>query len=124
MHVIHSYRFVKNIKTNNLSTLFYRFRKETLRVLCLLSLVFAATLPSNFFAPPPAFSQTYDSVPQVPPGAVGSRDPKFHEPVSQGIQLVFNGRIEESLVIFNNLLTENPHHPAPHFLKPQPTRSG
>lgn len=97
--------------------LFKRFLKGTLRVLCLSPYAFAATLAFIFLFSTPAFSQTLEGVPSVASDAIGARDPIFHEPVSRGIHLVFNGQVEESLVIFDRLLKEYPDHPAPHFFK-------
>ena len=112
-----SYRFERNLTSNDFLLLFYDFLKKTLRVLGLSPYAFAATLPFIFFFSTPAFSQTYEGVPNVASDAIGTRDPIFHEPVSRGIHLVFNGQIEESLVIFDRLLEEYPDHPAPHFFK-------
>ena len=114
---MHSYRSERNFTINDFLLLFNRFLKERLRVLCLFPFVLVATLPFIFLFSTPAFSQTLEDVPSVAPDAIGARDPTFHEPVSRGINLVFNGRIEESLVIFDRLLKEYPDHPAPHFFK-------
>ena len=58
-----------------------------------------------------ALSQRIDELPEVKPGAVGARDPIFHDEASRGIQLVFHGRYEEALAIFNELLQRHPDHP-------------
>jgi hypothetical protein len=112
-----SYRFEINVTKNVFAHLFNRVLKEIRRVLWLFPFVFAATLSFIFLFSTPAFSQTLEGVPSVVSDAIGARDPIFHEPVSQGINLVFNGRVEESLVIFDRLLKEYPDHPAPHFFK-------
>ena len=109
--------FQINVNKNVFAHLFTRFLKERRRVLCLLPFGFAATLFFIFSFSTPAFSQTFEGVPSVAKDAIGARDPIFHEPVSRGIHLVFNGQVEESLVIFDRLLKEYPDQPAPHFFK-------
>ncbi len=58
-----------------------------------------------------------DIVPDVPPDAISSKDPLFHEEVLRGIQLTFNDNYKDALVIFDSLITEHPDRPAPYFFK-------
>jgi tetratricopeptide (TPR) repeat protein len=66
-----------------------------------------------------AFSHTpeSESVPDVPRGTVGSKDPIFFDAASPGIDLVFNDRYREALRLFEELQQKYPTQPAPHFFK-------
>lgn len=65
----------------------------------------------------PAFSNPSESVPDVPPGTVGSKDPIFFDAVSPGINLVLQDRFKESILLFEEIHQSYPDHPAPHFFK-------
>ncbi len=65
----------------------------------------------------PAFSHPAESIPNLPPGTVGSKDPIFFDAASPGINLVLNDRYKESLLLFEELHRTHPGHPAPHFFK-------
>jgi tetratricopeptide (TPR) repeat protein len=70
-----------------------------------------------FLSVSPAFSNLYDSVPDVPPGTVGSKDPIFFDAVSPGIDLILHDRFKEGLLLFEKIQQSHPHHPAPHFFE-------
>ncbi len=59
----------------------------------------------------------FEELPQIPQNAKAPTDPQFHEPLSRGIDLVFQDRFQEALAIFDSLENEFPDHPAPHFFK-------
>ncbi len=65
----------------------------------------------------PAFSRTTESVPDLSPGKVASKDPIFFDAASPGIHLVLHDRYEEALLLFEELQQKYPNHPAPHFFK-------
>lgn len=62
-------------------------------------------------------SSYIDRVPDVAPGAVASNNPIFHDPLSRGIELIFNDQYEEGLAIFDRLQRTYPDHPAPYFFR-------
>jgi tetratricopeptide (TPR) repeat protein len=70
-----------------------------------------------FLSISPAFSDPSESVPDVPPGTVGSKDPIFFDVVSPGIDLALHDRFKESLLLFDEIQQSHPDHPAPHFFK-------
>lgn len=114
---MNSGRFERQLEFNKLDHFFCRVKKETVSALNLLPFVLSVSLLLLMVFASPAASQDIEEIPNVPPGELGSRDPIFHEPVSRGIYLVFNNRVEEGLVIFDKLAKAYPEHPAPHFFK-------
>lgn len=64
-----------------------------------------------------ASSGVTDTVPDVAPGILSPRDPRFDGPVSRAILLAFTDQHEQSIQIFNRLLQTHPKHPAPNFFK-------
>jgi tetratricopeptide (TPR) repeat protein len=70
---------------------------------------------SLFFRGPPAFSEIGFKRLEMASGAVKS--PFFHDAIIHGINLVFNDRYEEGLVVFQRLQEMYPDHPAPFFFK-------
>ena len=65
----------------------------------------------------PAFSHPSESVPDLPPGTVVSKDPIFFDAVSPGMDLVLHDRYKEGLLLFEDIQKNYPDHPAPHFFK-------
>jgi tetratricopeptide (TPR) repeat protein len=65
----------------------------------------------------PAFSHPSESVPDLPPGTLASKDPIFFDAVSPAMNLVLHDRFKESLLLFEELQKAYPDHPAPHFFK-------
>ncbi len=65
----------------------------------------------------PASSRATESVPDLSPGTVASKDPIFFDAASPGINLVLHDRYEEALLLFEELQQKYPNHPAPHFFK-------
>lgn len=59
----------------------------------------------------------FEELPQIPQNAKAQTEPRFHEPLSRGIDLVFQDRFQQALAIFDSLENEFPNHPAPHFFK-------
>lgn len=66
---------------------------------------------------PAAFSHPSESVPNLPPDILASKDPIFFDAVSPGIELVLHDRFKESLLLFEALQKAYPDHPAPYFFK-------
>jgi tetratricopeptide (TPR) repeat protein len=79
--------------------------------------LFLFLLGSIFLSISPAFSDPSESVPDVPPGTVGSKDPIFFDAVSPGINLVLHDRFKEGLLLFEEVQQTHPDHPAPYFFK-------
>ncbi|MBW1998480.1 MAG: hypothetical protein JRJ29_11020 [Deltaproteobacteria bacterium] len=67
--------------------------------------------------PAPGFSRITDRVPDVGQNMPAAHTPVFHVSLSRGIELIFNGRYEEGLTIFDRLQRMYPEHPAPYFFK-------
>ena len=70
-----------------------------------------------FLSLSPAFSAPSESVPDLPPGTVVSKDPIFFDAVSPGMNLVLHDRFKEGLLLFEDIQKNYPDHPAPHFFK-------
>ena len=70
-----------------------------------------------FLSISPAFSAPFESVPDLPPGTVVSKDPIFFDAVSPGMNLVLHDRYKEGLLVFEEIQKTYPDHPAPHFFK-------
>ncbi|MGH1364690.1 MAG: tetratricopeptide repeat protein [Calditrichia bacterium] len=58
-----------------------------------------------------------DKLPQIPMAERATKDSLFHEPLSRGINLVYEDKFAESIAIFDSLLVHYPQHPAPYFYK-------
>jgi tetratricopeptide (TPR) repeat protein len=65
----------------------------------------------------PALSYATESLPDLPPGTVASKDPIFYDSALPGINLVLHDRFKESLLLFGQIQETYPAHPAPHFFK-------
>jgi tetratricopeptide (TPR) repeat protein len=65
----------------------------------------------------PVFAKTINEVPEVESDALTSACPIFHDDILRGINLIFDDRFEESLVIFDRLQRLYPDHPAPYFFR-------
>ena len=56
-----------------------------------------------------------DKLPDVEADERAPIDSLFHEPLSRGLQMVYEDRFEESIQLFDSLQQAFPDHPAPYF---------
>ena len=58
-----------------------------------------------------------DELPDIPPNIRAPIDTLFDAPLSRGLDLVYQDRYQEALVVFDSLQKEFPDHPALYFYK-------
>ncbi len=95
------------MKTANraIANLRRQFNIQAYFLVAMLLTLFALPLPGK------------DKLPEVAADAIAPQDSLFHEPLSRGLQMVYEDRFQESIDLFDSLQMAYPDHPAPYFYK-------